>query len=168
MVENTTVLAFLVDFVWNLHLFSEVWATCQWQKQFTIEFYVKLPKLPSLPEITPVVHGAPASFQHFPQGRDAVTYGVSVLFSTILWYHLQPMKSCIPAISREIPCIFLFTTVDIGYCDYHLVTNIGYCDYFLALIWFSDIINTITLWQILHIVTVLAVSRGSHNIRYPL
>ena len=21
-------------------------------------------------------------------------------------------------------------TVDIGYCDYHLVTKIGYCDYF--------------------------------------
>ena len=25
MVENTTVVAFLVDFVWNPHLFSEVW-----------------------------------------------------------------------------------------------------------------------------------------------
>ena len=23
------------------------------------------------------------------------------------------------------------STVDIGYCDYHLVTNIGYCDYFV-------------------------------------
>ena len=40
---------------------------------------------------------------------------------------------------------YFSTTVGIGDCDYHLVTNIGYCDYFPALIWFSDIINSITL-----------------------
>ena len=38
-------------------------------------------------------------------------------------------------------CVADTTTVGIGYCDYHLVTNIGYCDYLPALIWFSDRIN---------------------------
>ena len=37
------------------------------------------------------------------------------------------------------------STVVIGYCDYHLVTNIGYCDYLLALICSSDVINLIAL-----------------------
>ena len=32
-------------------------------------------------------------------------------------------------------------TVDIGYCDYHLVTNIRYCDLPALQIWFSDIIQ---------------------------
>ena len=58
------------------------------------------------------------------------------------------------------------TTIGIGYCDYHLVTNIGYCDYLPALICFSDVIILIALWQISDIVTVLAMSWGSHNIRY--
>ena len=37
------------------------------------------------------------------------------------------------------------STVVIGYCDYHLVTNIGYCDFLLALICSSDVINLIAL-----------------------
>ena len=39
-------------------------------------------------------------------------------------------------------------TVDIGYCDYHPVTNIGYCDYLSTLIWFSDRTVYNTLCQI--------------------
>ena len=60
------------------------------------------------------------------------------------------------------------STVGTGYCDYRLVTKIGYCDFLPALIWFSDRINYITLWQISDIVTVLAMSRGSHNIPFLL
>ena len=35
----------------------------------------------------------------------------------------------------------LLITVDIGYYDYHLMTNIGYCDYF------SDSQSTMTISQ---------------------
>ena len=62
----------------------------------------------------------------------------------------------------------LLSTVDIGYCDYNLVTNIGYGDNFLLQFSAYPQTDHITLWQILDIVTILPLSRGSHNIRYLL
>ena len=36
-------------------------------------------------------------------------------------------------------------TVEIGYCDYHLVTKMGYYDYLSTLFWVFDTIVYITL-----------------------
>ena len=62
----------------------------------------------------------------------------------------------------------VYGTAGIRYCYYHLVTNIGYCDYLPAVIWISDRANLIASFQISGIVTILALSQGSHNIRYLL
>lgn len=54
-------------------------------------------------------------------------------------------------------------------CDVQYVLDIvTFQDYFLAFIWFSDKTKLITNWQISDIVTILARSRGSHNVRYLL
>ena len=60
------------------------------------------------------------------------------------------------------------SAVFIRCCDYHLVTQIGYCDYFDPQFFAWTQREPITLWQILDIVTILPLSRGSHNIRYLL
>ena len=59
------------------------------------------------------------------------------------------------------------TTIEIGYCDYHLVTKIKYYDYFSTLILGFDRTVYITLWQRSDIVAILALSRGSHS-HYPV
>ena len=40
----------------------------------------------------------------------------------------EPRRS--PHIAPPLAVTYNIITGDIGYCDYHLVTNIGYCDYF--------------------------------------
>ena len=60
------------------------------------------------------------------------------------------------------------STVETGYCDYHLVTKIGYYDYLVTLIWVFARTVYIALWQKMDIVTILALSRGSHNIWFLL
>ena len=39
----------------------------------------------------------------------------------------EPRRS--PHIAPPLAVTYNIITGDIGYCDYHLVTNIGYCDY---------------------------------------
>ena len=75
--------------------------------------------------------------------------------------------------------ITFLITVGMGYCDYHLVTLvsvlIGYCDYFPnSQVNFSTVALLpcdYLLVILLDIVTILAMSQGSHNIQcllYPV
>ena len=50
--------------------------------------------------------------------RNGVPFQISILEL------LKPSSAVETQLSK------ILVTVDIGYCDYHLVTNIGYCDYF--------------------------------------